>query len=75
MIDDKLKFGDIIPDLATQLGVTRLDYLHVAIKQARYYGFEETAQWFEKAEKRLRRAIKEEWRVDDPEITYDTTGL
>jgi hypothetical protein len=54
-------FGDCIPDLGTQLGVSSLEYLPVAIRQARYYGFEEVARWFETAEKRLQDAIQEEW--------------
>lgn len=62
-------FVDCIPDLETQLGISSLDYLHVAVNQARYYGFEQVAEWFEKAEERLLRSIEEEWNVENGSIT------
>lgn len=58
-------FADCIPDLGEQMGISSLKYLHVAVNQARYYGFEDVADWFENAEKRLKRAIEKEWSLDD----------
>lgn len=62
-------FVDVIPELETQLGISSLEYLHVAIKQAKYYGFDDVAKWFEKAEERLQRAVEEEWNLGDDQAT------
>jgi hypothetical protein len=68
-------FVDTIPDLETQLGISSLEYLPVAINQSRFYGYEEIAQWLETAYNRLVKAVKEEWDLGTPPITGDTTGL
>jgi hypothetical protein len=61
-----LHFVDIIPDLRDQLGISSLEYIDVAIKQSKYYGHWELAEWFEVVKERLTRAIKEEWYVENP---------
>jgi len=68
-------FADIIPDLGIQLGISDITYLDVAINQSRYYGYEETAEWFEYWKERFARSIREEWYVvGDPEATFDPNG-
>jgi hypothetical protein len=62
-------FADCIPDLGTQLGISSLENLGIAVNQARYYGFEDVATWFETVQARLKRAVEEEWSVD-----YDNTS-
>ena len=58
------RFIDVIPEFAAQLGITSLEYLHVAVKQAEYYGFNELAEWLQTVEDRLNRAVEEEWNAE-----------
>jgi hypothetical protein len=59
-----IRFIDVIPDFATQLGISNLGYMHVAVRQAEYYGFNELAEWLQTVEDRLKRAIEEEWNAE-----------
>ena len=67
-------FTDAIPDLGKFLGISHLDYLSVGIKQAREYGYEETARWFEYFEERFKNAIEGEWNVVNDEVTKGSEG-
>jgi hypothetical protein len=60
----KPHFGDVIADFEAQMGISRLEYLHVAVRQARYYGMEDVADWLQKAQDRLEAAVREEWNAE-----------
>lgn len=66
-------FVDEIPRIATHLGISNLKYLHIAIEQADYYGFYDTAAWFAYWYERLHYAVRTEWNTEEFTGNVDTT--